>query len=65
MSAIKDEAKNTILNAIVGAALRAEEEGIATLADHIREQGASIARRWNIHSVPGLPGTYHSNKEPR
>jgi hypothetical protein len=51
-------AQDRILAAIVTAALAASEAHQNRIADAIKELGASIARRYGVTNVSGLPGTF-------
>ncbi len=59
---IKIEAQNKVLCAVVAAALSAEESGDSLGAEAIRDLGSSMARRWGVEDVPGLPATYRSRE---
>jgi hypothetical protein len=58
-------AQDHILSAITGAALVEREAGRVKIAEAIADYGASIARRWNIADVAGLPGTFAASTRGR
>lgn len=59
---LKYKAQDEIVGAIVAAILKAEESGNTELADAMRVEATTLARRWNLVRVPGLPETFEEEE---
>jgi hypothetical protein len=60
---LRPAARDAIISAIVAEALRQEESGAAELAAAIRYEGTTIAKKFGLSHVPGLPDTYPTKEE--